>query len=160
MNHVEDSSGKPQVWRKKMLRIWIWTQAVAMLLCGSIPAAENLEHSLPASGNLDSGGGTAQTSNFQLLGGSLGGSLQTGRAQSTGLILESGSVFGSVQKLPDGILGDFDGNGKVEFTDFLIFARGFGKSSGDEGFDSKMDFNKNQRIDFADFVAFARAYGG
>lgn len=27
---------------------------------------------------------------------------------------------------------DFDGNGKVEFADFLIFATGFGKQTGEE----------------------------
>ena len=29
-----------------------------------------------------------------------------------------------------GLLGDFDGDGDVDFTDFLVFAQNFGKTSG------------------------------
>ena len=131
-----------------------------MLLFADLFAVENQDQSLSTWGILDSAGGSAESPKLRLLGGSLGGTIQTGKTQSTGLILESGYVFGSVQKLTEELPGDFDGNGKVEFTDFVIFARGYGKSSGQEGFVAKLDLNNNGRIDFADFVEFARAYGG
>ena len=54
---------------------------------------------------------------------------------------------------------DFDGNGKVDFSDFLIFAGGFGKTSGEEGFDARLDLSGNGTIDFDDFLFFTRHFG-
>jgi DNA-binding beta-propeller fold protein YncE len=54
---------------------------------------------------------------------------------------------------------DFDLNGSVEFADFIIFARGYGKASQDAGFDTALDLNQNGEVDFADFIIFARNYG-
>lgn len=58
-----------------------------------------------------------------------------------------------------GLTGDFDGNGKVDFDDFVAFATNFGKRSGDAGFDPKYDLNGNGAVDFPDFVDFARQFG-
>lgn len=55
---------------------------------------------------------------------------------------------------------DFDGNGAVDFTDFLTFAQGFGKSSGQDGFNEKLDLDGNGTIDFSDFLLFVNAFGG
>ena len=54
---------------------------------------------------------------------------------------------------------DFDESGRVDFPDFLIFAGGFGKSTNDAGFDSRLDFSGNGTIDFPDFLVFAQNYG-
>ena len=54
---------------------------------------------------------------------------------------------------------DFDGNGKVEFADFLQFVALFGKTSADPEFDSRMDFDGNGAIDFPDFLQFVSVFG-
>ncbi|MYB55682.1 MAG: beta-propeller fold lactonase family protein [Gemmatimonadetes bacterium] len=55
---------------------------------------------------------------------------------------------------------DFDGNGTVDFTDFLAFAQGFGKSAGQDDFNEKLDLDGNGTIDFSDFLLFVNAFGG
>jgi len=54
---------------------------------------------------------------------------------------------------------DFDSSGVVDFSDFLAFASGFGKSAGDEGFDAALDLDGSARIDFADFLLFVDVFG-
>ncbi len=54
---------------------------------------------------------------------------------------------------------DFDGNGTVDFTDFLTFAQGFGKSAGQADFNAKLDLDGNGTIDFSDFLLFVNAFG-
>ena len=60
---------------------------------------------------------------------------------------------------PSMLPGDFDGNGAVEFPDFLLFVAQFGKSSSDDGFDARMDLDSNGTIDFQDFLSFVAAFG-
>ena len=55
---------------------------------------------------------------------------------------------------------DFDEDGEVGFSDFLIFARGFGRSAQDADFNVRLDLNGNGEVDFQDFVLFARQFGG
>ncbi|MDE3257294.1 MAG: dockerin type I domain-containing protein [Gemmatimonadota bacterium] len=55
---------------------------------------------------------------------------------------------------------DFDGDGEVNFSDFLIFARGFGKTDQDADFDARLDLNDNGAVDFQDFLLFARQFSG
>jgi len=57
------------------------------------------------------------------------------------------------------LTADFDGNGAVDFTDFVSFAQQFGKKLADVGFDVKFDLNNNGSIDFGDFVSFAQQFG-
>ena len=54
---------------------------------------------------------------------------------------------------------DFDGNGMVEFADFVLFAGAFGYREGDEEYDAKYDLHGDGRIGFADFVIFAGSFG-
>ncbi|MDE2699740.1 MAG: hypothetical protein OXI23_12785 [Gemmatimonadota bacterium] len=54
---------------------------------------------------------------------------------------------------------DFDGNGRVGFPDFVLFAGAYGTRSGQANFDSKFDLDGDGRIGFSDFVLFANAYG-
>lgn len=55
----------------------------------------------------------------------------------------------------DLIASDFDGSGRVDFSDFLAFAGAFGKSAGQEGFDTKFDLDNSMVVDFGDFLVFA-----
>ncbi|OGG50093.1 MAG: hypothetical protein A3F84_02595 [Candidatus Handelsmanbacteria bacterium RIFCSPLOWO2_12_FULL_64_10] len=53
--------------------------------------------------------------------------------------------------------GDFDGNGKVDFDDFFLFADAFGqKASGDN---VRFDLDQNGEVDFNDFFLFAEKFG-
>lgn len=54
---------------------------------------------------------------------------------------------------------DFGGNGRVDFADFLVFARGFGSQTGDAAFSDQLDLDGNQKIDFMDFLLFAKDFG-
>jgi hypothetical protein len=59
----------------------------------------------------------------------------------------------------DAAASDFDGNGQVDFIDFLSFAQVYGSASGDGTYQAGFDLNADGRIDFSDFLTFAQAYG-
>ena len=50
------------------------------------------------------------------------------------------------------VTADFDGNGKVEFADFILFAGAFGST------DANFDLNGNGSVDFGDLLAFSAAF--
>ena len=54
---------------------------------------------------------------------------------------------------------DFDGDGHVGFTDFVLFASRFGSARGDGIYDAKYDLDIDNAIGFSDFVIFARDFG-
>ena len=54
---------------------------------------------------------------------------------------------------------DFNHDGKIDFTDFLMFARHYGASYGDETYSVTYDLNHDGEIDFQDFTAFAAEFG-
>ena len=54
---------------------------------------------------------------------------------------------------------DFDGDGKVGFSDFVSFAGKFGTSRGDGRYEAKYDLNGDGQVGFQDFVAFAGFFG-
>ena len=54
---------------------------------------------------------------------------------------------------------DFDGDGAVGFTDFLLFSSKFGLSEGDAGFDAKYDLDGNGMVGFSDFLIFVQGFG-
>ena len=54
---------------------------------------------------------------------------------------------------------DFNGDGTVDFGDFLLFAGGFGARRGDQGYDARFDLDGNGEIGFADFLKFAAEFG-
>jgi hypothetical protein len=54
---------------------------------------------------------------------------------------------------------DFDGSGLVDFNDFLLFAGGFGKSDGQEGYVAQYDLDGSTAVDFNDFLLFVAAFG-
>lgn len=55
---------------------------------------------------------------------------------------------------------DFNGDGVVDFSDFLLFAQGYGKSAGQADFNAKLDLDSDGTIDFDDFLRFVNAFGG
>ena len=54
---------------------------------------------------------------------------------------------------------DFNGDGTVNFPDFLEFAQNFGKQQGDPDFETKYDLDESGSVDFGDFLQFAQAFG-
>lgn len=54
---------------------------------------------------------------------------------------------------------DFDGDLTIGFSDFLMFAAHFGKSSSDPDFDPRFDIDADGVVGFSDFLAFASAFG-
>ena len=55
--------------------------------------------------------------------------------------------------------GDFDGNGRVDFADFLAFTGAFGARSGDAKYNAVMDMDGSGTIDSLDLLALAGVYG-
>ncbi len=55
--------------------------------------------------------------------------------------------------------GDFDGNGSVDFGDFLGFAGAFGNTSASPEWDPVFDLSGDDRVDFTDFLTFAQFFG-
>ena len=55
--------------------------------------------------------------------------------------------------------GDFDGNSKVNFADFLAFVAGFGARSGDAEYDARLDMDGSGDVNFTDFLAFVGVFG-
>ena len=56
-------------------------------------------------------------------------------------------------------LADFDGNGRVDFPDFVALAGVFGTGAGEASYNRRMDLDGSGRVDFPDFVAFAGVFG-
>jgi hypothetical protein len=54
---------------------------------------------------------------------------------------------------------DFNGDGRVNFADLLLFAGAFGGTHDTPGFDGRFDLNGDQEVGFEDFLVFASAFG-
>ena len=54
---------------------------------------------------------------------------------------------------------DFDGDGTVDFLDFLQFVEKFGLSEKDEAYQARFDLNGDGVIGFGDFLVFVNAFG-
>lgn len=54
---------------------------------------------------------------------------------------------------------DFDGDGTVGFSDFLLFVAQFGLSRDTAGYDVRFDLDGDGTIGFGDFLIFANAFG-
>ncbi|MDP6039578.1 MAG: hypothetical protein QGG64_13590, partial [Candidatus Latescibacteria bacterium] len=57
------------------------------------------------------------------------------------------------------VLVDCDGDGDVDFQDFLIFVGAFGSQAGDSRYIAACDFSGDNTIDFSDFLIFASNFG-
>ena len=54
---------------------------------------------------------------------------------------------------------DLNGNGRVDFRDFLAFAKAYGKTPGDVGYNPACDLNDDGDVDFDDFLVLGSVYG-
>ncbi len=54
---------------------------------------------------------------------------------------------------------DFDGDGQVDFSDFLAFAGQFGARQGDGRYDARYDLDGDGEIGFSDFLIFISNFG-
>ena len=54
---------------------------------------------------------------------------------------------------------DFNGDGQVDLSDFLLFASQFGLSRGDEQYDAKYDLDGDNTVGIGDFLLFVNAFG-
>ena len=54
---------------------------------------------------------------------------------------------------------DFNGDGRVGFDDFVLFASQFGLSRGDDQYDAKYDLDGDGVIGFGDFLISGRSFG-
>lgn len=70
-----------------------------------------------------------------------------------------GEIDITVQSGTLGLIGDFDGNGRVNFDDFFLFVDHFGLSSRDPSFEPAYDLDGNGRVDFDDFFIFVDNFG-
>ena len=57
------------------------------------------------------------------------------------------------------LLGDINGNGLVDFSDFLQFAGAFGSSLEESNYVAGADLDNSGSINFSDFLIFASQYG-
>jgi len=75
-----------------------------------------------------------------------------------GIVVRS-RPFGTSLPTTTVALSDFDADGFVGFSDFLLFAQAFGRNSSDPAFDPRFDLDGNGSIDFVDFLSFAQSFG-
>jgi YVTN family beta-propeller protein len=75
-----------------------------------------------------------------------------------GMALRRSAVY-ATPPLSDRGLADFDGNGGVDFADFVMFVKGYGTTAGEAAFLQVLDLNGDGRVSFPDFVLFAGSYG-
>ena len=60
---------------------------------------------------------------------------------------------------PTAAQADFNGNGEVEFNDFLLFTEKFNSRQGDDEYEKKYDLDGNGAVEFTDFLTFAGVFG-
>ena len=58
-----------------------------------------------------------------------------------------------------GNAADFNGDGRVDINDYLLFFAHYGLSQGDEGYDARYDLDGNGTIGVMDFLIFSNSYG-
>jgi hypothetical protein len=56
------------------------------------------------------------------------------------------------------LLGDCDGDGDVDYDDFIILAGSYGTSTGQPGYDERADFDGDGDVDYDDFIVLAGKY--
>jgi hypothetical protein len=98
-------------------------------------------------------GGIAETALTSMSPGRLTIQAMAGNAQTSTV-----SVYVQTVDATRGA-ADFNGDRKVDFKDFLLFAVNFGRSQEDPGFDAKYDLDSDGKIGFQDFLRFASAFG-
>ena len=75
------------------------------------------------------------------------------------VLIYLGSLYSQASSLQSQGSPDFDGNGRVGFSDFILLAEVFGATKGDAGYDPRYDLDGNGAIEFGDFLIFAGRFG-
>ena len=57
------------------------------------------------------------------------------------------------------LTADFNGDGWINFADFVEFVKRFGARRGDLIYETKYDLDRNGTIGFGDFIIFGREFG-
>lgn len=83
-----------------------------------------------------------------------GSTLVSGSDDGTVLVWDMSFLLAPSSRNPD-----FDGDGRVGFSDFVQFAAKFGLTRRDIGFEVRYDLDRNGTIGFSDFVILAGAFG-
>ncbi len=83
--------------------------------------------------------------------------LHPAHGQSPKLIWQPESP--ATQRSTDPLAADFDGDGDVGFSDFVLFARSFNARVGETAYDAGLDLNGDGTVNFPDFIAFSAAFG-
>ena len=60
---------------------------------------------------------------------------------------------------PTALSADFNGDGAVNFQDFLQFVVNYGRKQGAEDFDARFDLSGDGEVNFPDFLEFVQAFG-
>ena len=82
--------------------------------------------------------------------------LALGTVSLLSFMLLISSIFAQNSSPPS---SDFNGNGVVDFPDFLLFVSAFGSQAGQDRYDAKYDLNGNGEIAFDDFLLFVDSFG-
>ena len=81
----------------------------------------------------------------------------------TALLIQSFSLFSQTRNFsPQAVMApspDFDGNGIVNFSDFVLFAGAFGSQEDQENYEVKYDLDSDGKIASGDFLILARSFG-
>ncbi len=83
-----------------------------------------------------------------------GATLVSGASDGTMLLWDISPYIAPLTPNPD-----FDGDGTVGFSNFLLFASAFGRSQGHAGYDARYDLDEDGAIGFGDFLIFDGAFG-
>ena len=70
-----------------------------------------------------------------------------------------GTVYGADKTFTTPMLGDFDGDCQVGFSDLVIFALAYNTTPSDSKWNPICDLNSDGKIDFDDLIIFAMHYG-
>jgi hypothetical protein len=80
--------------------------------------------------------------------------------QSEGVLNLEDLKAGSEEDAGGGMSADFNTDGLVSFSDFVLFASSFGSSLGSVGYVSGFDLDSDGIVGFSDFILFAKAFNG
>ena len=104
--------------------------------------------------------GLVGTARFRTTAAFSGTAIRLVRAElSRGGQFESSTMDVRVELQFQAVTSDFDGDGVVNFADFLAFAGQFGARQGDGRYEAKYDLDSDGAIGFGDFLLFSSGFG-